>query len=241
MELGPGEIALWLLDIRQLQESKINSLEPLLSEVERAQSNVFLFKKDRHRFILTRAMIRTLLGLYLELNPRYISFEYNQFGRPFVSPQQNIAGLDFNISHSGNLIVAAFFANGQIGVDVENLYKKRRLEVAKDFFSPAEVKELFQQPKEKQLNHFLNFWTLKEAYIKAKGMGLTLPLHTFGFCLRDSAVQFCDYTGEQAADDWLFQILQYAEEYQLALAAKPIKNENNIILHHYSANELLYS
>lgn len=238
MVLGSGKVALWLLDIQKFRESHIKALEALLSVEERARSEAFLFKRDRQRFILTRAMIRKLLGFYLRIAPMDIVFEQNQYGRPFVLPGQNTVGLDFNISHAEGLIVAAFLENGRIGVDVESLHKERSLEVATDFFSPAEVEELFQQPKGRRHRYFLNFWTLKEAYIKARGMGLALPLHTFGFCLENGAPQFCDHTGEQGAEDWQFHVLEYSQEYQLAVTAKVDVPDSGISLHQFSANDL---
>lgn len=179
--LSTNLVHLWkfsLLDLQHIQEE----LSKLLSNEELARSERFRFEKDRATFVGARANLRKLLGLYLGRKPEDIVFDHNEQGKPSVNSSSRI---QFNISHSKNMIFMGFTLKHQIGVDVEFNQKQIEVpEIAKSFFSKNETEELLSLPKDEQLHAFFRCWTRKEAYIKAKGGGLSIPLDQFEVSLR---------------------------------------------------------
>ena len=153
----------------------------LLSPEERIQHQRFRFEKDRHQFVLTRALLRTTLSRYVAVNPRSWSFENNAFGKPVIAYPRGVS-LTFNLSNTSGLIVCLVALDREVGVDVENMARSDQLaEIAQHFFSLSEAAALRTLPEETQRQRFFEYWTLKEAYIKARGMGLSLPLDQFSF------------------------------------------------------------
>src|SRR5262249_37344787 len=144
---------------------------PLLSPDEQLASGRFHFERDRARYVLTRALIRTALSRYVGIRPQDWRFERDDYGRPHVIAEQRSADLPaFNLSHTRGLIACAITDAAHIGVDVERTGRSRSLEIAERYFAPAEVRALRSAPLERQSEAFYCFWTLKESYIKARGM-----------------------------------------------------------------------
>ncbi len=156
----------------------LESQKKILSEEENRRMERFHFEKDRRRFALSRIHLRTLLGKYLHHNPQDILFTNNEQGKPsLLSPAPSIY---FNLSHSHEWCLMAFTRTAELGVDLE--YEKKNpkgLDVASKYFSEKESALLRSAPEEKQGEYFLTLWTLKEAFIKAKGQGLKIPLDSF--------------------------------------------------------------
>jgi 4'-phosphopantetheinyl transferase len=155
----------------------------MLTSSEAAQAARFVFDAHRHRYLLTRALVRTVLSRYHpHLTPSDWRFEVNEYGCPRVAGEQ-LRGrpLTFNISHTNDLVVLAIREQGAVGVDVEAWDRSANVDVADHFFSSREVAQLGQLPPEQQRQRFMELWTFKESYIKARTMGLALPLNQFGF------------------------------------------------------------
>jgi 4'-phosphopantetheinyl transferase len=181
-ELPPGEVHLFRASLeRPLNE--VAELRSLLShdEIERAER--MRFDRDRSRYIVGRGQLRTLLAAYTGVPARRLRFEYGEFDKPSVD-----GGPAFNLSHSGAVALYAFAREGDIGVDVE-LEDERfgRDRIAERFFSPGEVRTLRGLPPEQQPLAFLSCWTRKEAFIKARGDGLSLALDSFDVTLAPGA------------------------------------------------------
>jgi len=149
----------------------------LLSEDELERAARFRFDRDRRRFVAGRSVLRRLLAGYVEAAPADISFEYGPHGKPDVAG----APVSFNLSHSGNYALFAIGPRFELGVDVEVLADARTddLLVAKQFFSPDEIATLRAYPPSARPRAFLQCWTRKEAFVKARGDGLSLPLQDF--------------------------------------------------------------
>ncbi len=157
-------------------ESNLPAFEQVLSEDEIEKASNFKFKKDRDSFIISRGILRELLGGYLAMSPIELKFEYTSYGKPYLPNQL----LYFNVSHSGDMAAFAFTLNCEIGVDIERIKKDFDvLELARNFFSNNEIVSLERQPKEKLSRAFFRCWTRKESFIKAKGSGLSFPLNQF--------------------------------------------------------------
>jgi 4'-phosphopantetheinyl transferase len=154
-----------------------------LAADERERAARFHFQKDRDHYITARGLLRTLLSHYLKLRPHDLSFGYSAHGKPFlVSPPAS--DLRFNVSHSHGLGLFAFTRRRDLGIDIEQIRPDFAGEqIAERFFSAGEVTTLRRLPASQQAAAFFNCWTRKEAYIKARGEGLSLPLHMFDVSL----------------------------------------------------------
>jgi 4'-phosphopantetheinyl transferase len=226
--LPPDEIHLWFIPQRLEHDSQENEwvlqFEALLSHEEQHRYQRFQFAADRRRFLLTRAAIRTLLSLYDSLQQPYSwQFGRNLHGRPELVPEpaHQLATLSFNISHSDGVIVIAFSAEGRVGVDIESIdITRRSIDLAKRYFSPAEYLALVKLPIEEQEQRFFDLWTLKEAFVKACGAGLKIPLRWFTFLFPSAQQVTVTFQPElaESAENWQFWQLQYNQTYRVALA-----------------------
>ena len=179
MILADDEVHVWQAQL-ELPSFQVQQLRGLLTEYELDRANRFSFEIDRQRFIAARGTLRSILSRYLTIYPSHLRFYYNQYGKPFLAPEFSSCLLNFNLSHSGSMALYAITQDMEIGVDVEGVRSDFEYEeIAKRFFSVNEVAILRTIPTEKKLEAFYNCWTLKEAYIKAHGKGLSLPLDSF--------------------------------------------------------------
>jgi 4'-phosphopantetheinyl transferase len=163
----------------------------LLSSDEQARSKRFLLEKHRTRFTAGRTILRMILGSYLGVPPREIRVQYQPNGKPEIHSFTEPARLRFNLTHSGDLALLALTLDQEIGIDLEQVQQcpealqgvssaRRDLPaIARRFFSRQEQDWLFAQPAEEREEAFFRIWTLKEAYLKAHGMGLAFPLDQF--------------------------------------------------------------
>ena len=177
--LDSDEVHVWSVPL-EIRVSHAQYLHEILSveEVERAQR--FSFPKDRRRFIVARGLLRIILARYLMLEPRQLRFQYNSYGKPQLLQKCHKDSLSFNLSHADGLALYALSRNREVGVDIEQIAPDRAEEqIAETVFSPRELDVLSNLPREVKGLAFLNCWTRKEAYVKAKGRGLSIPLDQF--------------------------------------------------------------
>ncbi|HET9396352.1 MAG TPA: 4'-phosphopantetheinyl transferase superfamily protein [Nitrospiraceae bacterium] len=224
-QLDSGQIHLWLAWLREITDPRqLAECRSLLSEDELAQQARFHFERDRHRYLVTRAMVRTVLSKYANVEPRDWRFDVNDYGKPSIAAGHAEArGIEFNLSHTDGLVVLGVTRERAIGVDVENVVGREiDPEIAERFFAPAEVAELRRLPRRQRQQRFFDYWTLKESYIKGRGMGLSIPLRSFAFCLADPArIRVTLDAGLQDdAERWLFYKLRLGRSYLLAVCAE---------------------
>jgi 4'-phosphopantetheinyl transferase len=187
LQLGRDEVHVWRAHLDP-PGVRIAALKQTLAREERQRAERFRFAHDRNRFIAARGILRTMLGRYLGMDPRTLHFAYNGYGKPVLLDEAEDGPIFFNVSHSQNVALYAFTRSGDIGVDIEQMTNARDYEqMAKQFFSAAEVAELRAVSADQREEAFLNAWTRKEAYIKARGLGLSLPLHLFDVSLTPGA------------------------------------------------------
>lgn len=223
--LTPAEIHLWLAFYDEISEERLHAAyRELLNVAEQAQEPRFYFARDRNRYLVTRALVRTVLSRYVPIVPQDWVFSANAYGRPAIVNAQ-AEDLTFNISHTHSLIVLGVTRGRALGVDVENvLARSVSTDVADRYFAPQEVAMLTAAPPDQQQDRFFEYWTFKEAYIKARGMGLSLPLDKFSFHYPD------DHSVEIAihpdlADHgarWQFWQFRPRPEYLVAVCAERI-------------------
>ncbi|HXA17108.1 MAG TPA: 4'-phosphopantetheinyl transferase superfamily protein [Thermoanaerobaculia bacterium] len=223
--LTSTDIHVWLASYGEIVDERLHAAyRQLLNAAEREQEPRFYFARDRLRYLVTRALVRTVLSRYMAIDPEDWVFSTNAYGRPEIAnPQVSDAGFSFNISHTHSLIVLGVTKQRALGVDVENiLARQAAIDVANRYFAPPEVAALHASPRQEQQQRFFEYWTFKESYIKARGMGLSLPLDKFSFHYRDEkTVEIAidrELTDEPAR--WQFWQLQPAPEYLVAICAE---------------------
>jgi 4'-phosphopantetheinyl transferase len=221
-DLKPGEVHLWLARYDRVDDPQANDAwRAVLIEEERAQARRFHFEDDRRRYLVTRALVRTVLSRYADVAPGDWRFSSNAYGRPSIAEAHPDAGdLSFNISHTRHLIALALTRGAMLGVDVENFVARQApIDVANHFFSPSEVAALLALDRTRRQRRFFEYWTLKESYIKARGMGLSLPLDKFAFDYPCERTVTLDIHPELDDDPgrWHLWQMQPAPEYLLAL------------------------
>ena len=228
-------IDLWVLDSSSLQLGDLTrDYADLLSAVETERLAGYSLARSKGQFLLSRALLRQVLGHYVFIKD--FEFELGEYGRPqlrrkggnpSLSQSGSDAGLDtlsFNLSHSRERFVVAVSRAGVVGVDVEYSARSRRVErLMTRYFSPAEQAALMALPAPLRQARFYTLWTLKESYIKAKGMGLALPLADFSFDIAPQGeplgIAFSGSLDNESPVPWRFCRSEAAgEDYALALA-----------------------
>jgi 4'-phosphopantetheinyl transferase len=208
-------------------------LDPAASCVERLQSTLaadelqraarFHFTRDRRRFTVARGVLRDILGRYLGVPPSELGFHYSAYGKPALADVAAAAGLRFNVSHSHEMALFAVACGREVGVDIEYLGREiRGEEIAERFFSARERASLRALPAEVKHEAFFNCWTRKEAYIKAHGEGLSLPLDQFDVSLApgEPAALLATRSDPREALRWSLQALTPGPGYVAALAVE---------------------
>jgi 4'-phosphopantetheinyl transferase len=170
-------VDIWIVGLR-VGAAELSLRWEALSPEERARADRFLFDKDREAHIAAHGALRQVLAKYLNCAAAEICIVSGTNGKPGVE------GVQFNLSHSADLALVAVTQTLELGVDVESVDPRRAdMDVARRFFSPSEVTALSALPPEQQTLAFLNCWTRKEAYLKAIGLGLSVPLDSFDVSL----------------------------------------------------------
>ena len=178
-----NEVHAWRLSL-DCPQKQIDRFLLLLSEDERERAARFYFQADRNHYIAARGSLRAILGRYLGVEPQQLCFEYSAHGKPCLAEQCRKDNLNFNLSHSNGLALLGLTCGREIGIDLEYIRAGFAGDkIAERFFSPQEVSALRALPRNLQDEAFFNCWTRKEAYIKAKGEGLSMPLHLFDVSL----------------------------------------------------------
>ena len=219
LSLTDRDVHIWRASLEQ-PAALVTSLRQLLSEDEQARADRFHFEKDRRHFIVARGFLRQLLGRYLEIAPAAVRFTYAEHGKPQLA--SDLAGqLKFNLAHSGGLALYAFTRISEIGIDLEQIRPHfTGDDVARRFFSVTEIGCLNQQPAAARLKAFFNCWTRKEAFIKAKGLGLSLALDQFDVTLNpdEPAALLRTRWDESEAPRWSLQAIDPGPDFAGAVA-----------------------
>jgi 4'-phosphopantetheinyl transferase len=180
VDLASDELHVWEASLAR-SAAQTALLRDLLSPDERDRADRFRFDRDRDRYTAARGMLRILLGAYLGRPPASLTFDYGRFQKPALRG----GGLSFNLSHSGPVALYAICAGGEVGIDIERDDADfARERIAEHFFSTSEVQALRSVPQALQARAFLHCWTRKEAFIKARGDGLSLALDSFDVSLK---------------------------------------------------------
>ena len=179
--LENGDVHVWKADLNCTPEA-LARLESTLNEEERIRADRLVFERDRNQFVAARGILRTILGRYLHCSPGGVLFAYEPDGKPRLC--ESTVPVRFNISHSQGLALLAFARDHEIGIDIEAMrIDIDAEEIATRFFSLTEQTELRALRPEHRTEGFFLCWTRKEAYVKARGGGLGIPLDSFSVSL----------------------------------------------------------
>lgn len=170
----------------------------------------FRRREDAERTLIGDVFIRTIICDRFHLENRKLTFEYNDFGKPFIT---NVPDFHYNLSHSGKWVVCAVDYY-PLGIDVERI-KPIDFSIAERFFSQTEYMDLMEKKEEERLGYFYDLWTLKESYIKARGKGLSLPLSSFSIRKNNATI-----TIESESDEsWYFMQYPIDPDYKFSVCA----------------------
>jgi 4'-phosphopantetheinyl transferase len=220
-DLAPGQIDVWQASLDP-GSAILGELRTNLSDDEIARALRFRFDEHRNRFIAARGILRDILGIYLGRRPQAVEFIYGAFGKPDLKDRGAGGEVQFNLSHSGELALFALAINTRLGIDVEQIRPgPADLAIAERFFSRSEVTSLRALPASLQAEAFFNCWTRKEAYVKALGGGLQIPLDSFDVSIAaDEPVALHLSHDQEKETNWSLRALHPAHGYAAALVAE---------------------
>jgi 4'-phosphopantetheinyl transferase len=177
--LLPDEVHVWKMSLRAPPDLLPKFFETL-SVQEQARAKRFVFERDEHRYVVAHAGLRYLISKYVGANRKEIHIATERLGKPYIQQVNTRAQFHFNLSHSGDLAAMAFCVRGELGIDIEQKRPEAAtMEIAERNFSERELRELKKLSTEDRLAGFFRCWTRKEAYVKAKGIGLGADLRSF--------------------------------------------------------------
>jgi 4'-phosphopantetheinyl transferase len=221
-EIRPRDVHVWLARL-DLTEASLHPLRALLSQDEQKRAGRFHFQRDRRRFVAARGILRSVLARYLKLRAEEVQFRYEAAGKPCLACSGNESKLEFNVSHSQDLALIGLSLDHRIGIDIEFKNPDRAtMDLARHFFAPEEVAALAQLPVEAQCDAFFAVWTMKEAYIKGRGEGVSLGLDTFAVSIggeKPLGLLRSDH-GEDETRRWLFWSIDAGPSYAAALTVE---------------------
>jgi 4'-phosphopantetheinyl transferase len=220
--ISKDEVQVWRVDLEAIRGEE-SRWQAVLSPDESARAARYHFAADRQRYVASRAWLRMILARYFASEAKALSFSYSQKEKPSLGPAFAASGVTFNISHSGGIALLAFAREREIGVDVEQIRHDFDLEgISRRFFSAREQSELSAVPAEEKTATFFRCWTRKEAYIKATGDGLSLPLSQFDVSLLsgDDDALLATRPDDSEATRWLLREVGAGPGYVAALCGR---------------------
>ncbi len=216
LDLQSHQVDVWRARLN-LPDASRKLLEATLSANETQRAARFHFSADRNRFIAAHGFLRHALTQYRHCKPNQLNFSLNYYGKPALQDHS----LEFNLSHSDDFALVAVTRERKVGVDVERIRQGiSSYVIARQYFSKSEVAELEALPLEKREVAFFTCWTRKEAYIKAQGVGLSLPLESFDVSLtpNEPAILRSTRPDPDEAAHWILASLEVDARYASAVA-----------------------
>jgi len=220
---GAHEAHVWYAWVEQCADPRLlERYRALLSREERERLGRYVFDYLKREYLLTRALCRTTLSRYADVHPADWTFCTNRYGRPEIAGPAGATGLRFNLSNARSLVACVVTRDVDAGIDVEESnHGGDLLSIADTVFSPYERAQLLALPPELRRQRFFDLWTLKESYIKARGMGLSLPLQQFSFDVGAPRIGIA-FAAEMAQDaaHWQFVLEHLGPDHTLAVSVE---------------------
>lgn len=222
LALSSDEVHIWRVSL-DVNAVCLQRLRHTLAEDELSRAGRFCFWEDRQHFIVARGALRDILGRYLHIASGQLRFSYDAYGKPALISAPGDDALRFNVTHSHGLALYAVARGREVGIDLERIRAGVEYEeIARRFFSPRENAELRACPARMRLDAFFSGWTRKEAYLKARGDGLSIPLDQFEVSLApDEPARLLKVSGDRSESfRWSLQELSPDPGYVAALAVE---------------------
>jgi len=221
--LSEDEAHVWLANPAAIhQPALLERYLAWLGPQERERHRRLRREHSRREFLVAHALARVTLSRYAPVPPEAWSFSFGEHGRPEISGPADGRGLRFNLSHSSGMVACAVIRELDIGVDVESVARRlRHRDLAERFFGELEVEALRALAPDQRARRFLELWTLKEAYLKARGCGISIPLRSVQFQLSDSGPPEISFDPALLSDDaasWQFALFEPKRTHTLAVA-----------------------
>lgn len=228
ININQNNIDIWLLNIEDFSLTNIEDYLSILSKDEQEKYHNFKINLQRDRFLINRANLRLILAKYLTINPQEIVFNYSDKGKPSLNFNIHADKIYFNLSHKNNYTV---YGIGQynLGIDLEKIDDKVKIEnIAQRFFCPQEYEHLSKLKKEEKRAYFFTLWTIKEAYLKSIGQGLSGGLDSI--FIQDMGdnhnYQILNNQG-QKLEDWIIKKWDILDNYILSIAVNKLEYQLN--------------
>lgn len=219
VKLARGEIHVWRGSL-EVASHQFDEFERTLSVDEISRARRFHFERDRRSFIARRGILRSILATYLESKPSELRFLYNEFGKPRLEVSTDLHGLSFNQSHSRGQTLIAVAVDRQVGVDIEFIDNSVACnELATRFFARNEIAALEVMPESAKVAGFFRCWARKEAYVKAREKGLSIPLDSFDVSLNQEKSSSVSGSEDSEVSKWKIEDLDVDSRYACAIAA----------------------
>lgn len=223
LALLEGQAHVWCAQPDQIADpDKLRAFHGLLDSREKRRQARYLGADKRHEFLVSHALVRSVLSQYADVLPASWTFEINEHGKPEISPARNPEALRFNLAHTRGLCACAVAKNAGIGVDLENLERPPDMRAVRRFFARPEIAQLESLAGPDQHRRFYELWTLKEAYVKARGQGLSIGLDRFWFLWdqeRPPAIAFGPGV-QDCPEEWRFFLFSPTPAHVAALAIR---------------------
>ncbi|OQX65346.1 MAG: hypothetical protein B5M55_04175 [Desulfococcus sp. 4484_242] len=220
--LKNGHVDVWCVSL-DMEPSVLSGFHPMLSEDERRKASRFRFKNMKARYVAARGVLRSIIAAYLDARPGDLAFQYGRYGKPALAGAFSDAEITFNMSHSHGMALYAVSFGNAVGVDIEKIRSGMSFHrIAKRFLSPRESEILQRLPPDQVKNAFFTCWTRKEAYIKARGEGLSSLLSRFSVSLApgDPPALIDHQPDPGEISRWSLTDLQIGAGYAAALAVE---------------------
>ncbi|MCX2829638.1 4'-phosphopantetheinyl transferase superfamily protein [Bacillus pseudomycoides] len=215
-------MVIYTVEIININQEILNKLL-LWSDLDEKTSKNFLNIKDSVRTMVGEILIRSIVAERLGIKQKQIKFKKNKYGKPYLEGYSNF---NFNISHSGNLVVCALDEK-PIGIDIEQVKNIEYKDVVKSFFSENEKNYVFNGDISLELDKFYEIWTLKESYLKCIGQGLSVPLNSFSIELNNmediKVISYSEYK------DYKLKMFNIGSSYKMAVCSVNSEISNNVI------------
>lgn len=227
--LTNNTLDIWTIPLN-VPESELLQMFSVLNEEEKKSAMRFRFDKHRRRYIASHAAMRTILAKALSISAANLQFQTQKEGKPYLLDNP----LYFNLSHSEELAMLVLSDQGEVGIDIEYLnFDIDTINIPKRFFHPLECEQLEQMPAEKRPLYFYYCWTGKEAYLKAKGVGIANHLQQFSLDFQNPANIKVRFTTQELEDfkNWTVYTFRPKNNYLSTVVSSTASN--NLHFHEY--------
>lgn len=232
-----NEVHVWFSSPETVTDQRqLACYKSILSPQERERYQRFYFDKDRHLFLVSHALVRKVLSSYIDIEPSVWQFSGNEFGRPEIASPNLPLSLRFNLTHTPGLAACVVTLDTDCGIDAEELRARGdQTGIAEKMFAAAEQAELKQLEGREFLERFLTYWTLREAYCKALGVGIAHSKKDYSFELESNGRYGIRFEPQSSGSGgrWHFTLLRPGADHMVAVAIRSEGLSGKQVVHRF--------